>query len=132
MNTLNPIDSLFSPNTFSPSVSPFVGATNFGSVFDQAMSQATTPAEKAKVTWLQAKFHTQNILYDMFSSDKSSTLGFGMSDLFGVDGPFGLPSWVFDAQRLLGDAETQKLISISQQTSELLQRRMNHGFNSLI
>jgi len=128
---LNPIDSLFSSNNFSPSVTPFVGATNFGSAIDKAMSEAKTPAEKAKVTWLQAEFHKQNVLYDMVSDSKTSSLGFGMSDLFGVGGPFGLPSWVYDAQRLLGDADTQRLISLSQQASQLAQRRLNHGLDAL-
>jgi hypothetical protein len=57
----------------------------------------------------------------MFADPKTSFLGFGISNLFGVGGPFGLPSWAYDAQRVLGDANTQNLIHMSQQAAALAQ-----------
>src|SRR5579864_9511637 len=102
MNGINPIDSLFSSGATNPTSSLFGSPVNFGTTFDQALSQAQTPADKAKVLFVQAKFAEQNAMANMFSDPQSSILGFGATDLFGVGAPMGLPSWAYDAQRLLG------------------------------
>jgi hypothetical protein len=135
MNNLNSLDPLFSGqssyslmNNFSSSASP----VSFGSVFDQALSQAKTSAQQAKVLWLQSQYTKQNILYGMFSNPKTSLLGFGGGDLFGTGGLFGLPSWAYDLQRIMGDDPNVKnLMGLSMQASLLSQSLKNNSLGSL-
>jgi len=133
MSNLNPINNLFSSGGFSSGFSPLSIPGGFGNVFDQALSQSTSKAESAKITWLQSQYMKQATLYDMFSDSKSSILGFGASSLFGSGGPFGLPSWAYDAQRLLGgDPEVQNLMSLGQRAADLVQRQFHSsGLGSL-
>ncbi len=132
MNGINPIDSLFSSGATDPTSGLFGAPVNFGSTFDQAMSQASTPADKAKVLLNQAKFAEQNAMANMFSDTQSSVLGFGVTDLFGAGGPMGLPSWAYDVQRLLGNnSDVAKLMSLSQQAQFLAQSGFNQDLGSL-
>lgn len=114
---------------------------NFGSVFDQALSQAKTTAQQAKVLWLQTQYAKQNILYGMFADPKTSLLGFGGGDLFGSGGLFGLPSWAYDLQRLMGDDPNIKnLMGLNMQAALMAQSMKNNlgslgldgGFNSVV
>lgn len=134
MTSTNPINSLFAPGgAFGSTSSAFGGLSpmGFGNVFDQAMSQSSSPAQSAKIAFLRTQYMKQNILYGMFSNPKTSMLGFGGSDLFGMDGPFGLPSWAYDAQRLLGsDSKAGDLINLSQQAALLAQSRLMNGLGS--
>lgn len=126
MSALNPIDSLFSSGGFSSSFDPSSIPGHFGNVFDQAMSQSTSKAQSARIAWLQSQRMKQSTLFDMFSDPKTSALGYGTSNLFGTGGPFGLPAWVYDAQRVLGgDPEIQNLLSLSHQVAELTQRQFH-------
>ena len=107
-------------------------ATQFGSVFDQALANAKTPADKAKLAWAQAEFSTQNMLYGMFSDPHTSFMGLGASGLFDVGGPFGLPSWTSDVERLMGnDPQVQNLMGLDRQASFLAQSRFNGGLSGL-
>lgn len=131
MNNINPIDTLFSNAVSNPTSGLFGSPVNFGTAFDQAMTQARTPADKAKVAFIQAKFTQQMVLADMFSDPKTSALGFGGNELFGVGGPMGLASWAYDAQRLLGkDSNVSDLIGLSDQAAFLAQTRFNHALSS--
>jgi hypothetical protein len=135
MNNLNPLDPLFSSqssssimNNFSSSTSP----VSFGSVFDQTLSQAKTSAQQAKVLWLQSQYSKQNILYGMFSNPKTSLLGFGGGNLFGTGGLFGLPSWAYDLQRIMGDDPNIKnLMGLNMQAAMLSQSLKNNSLGSL-
>jgi hypothetical protein len=132
MNGANPIDSFFSSGATNPTPSLFGSAVNFRSTFDQAMNQASTPADKAKVLFVQAKFAEQNAMANMFSDTPSSILGFGATDLFGVGGSMGLPSWAYDVQRLLGNnSDVAQLMSLSQQAQFLAQSGFNQDLGSL-
>jgi hypothetical protein len=134
MTSTNPINSLFAPGgAFGSFSSPFGGLSplSFGNVFDQAMSQSNSPAQSAKIAYLRTQYMRQTILYGMFSDPKTSTLGYGGGDLFGMGGPYGLPSWAYDAQRLLGaDSNAGDLINLSQQAALLAQSRLMGGLGS--
>ncbi len=132
MNNVNPINSLFSGGGSHATSGLFGSPVNFGNTFDQAMTQARTPADKAKVAFIQAKFTQQNILASMFSDPHTSMLGFGANELFGTGGPFGLASWVYDAQRVLGNnSDVSKLIGLGEQAAFLAQSNFNHQLSSL-
>ena len=132
MNGLNPIDMLFSNAVSNPTSGLMGSPVNFGTTFDQAMIQAKTPGDKAKVLFAQAKYNQQLAMADMFSDPETSLLGFGATDLFGVGGPMGLPSWAYDAQRLLGNnSDLSQLIGLSQQASLLAQSNFNQQLSSL-
>jgi len=105
-------------------------STDFNGIYNDLLSQKNSiSAESAKRAVLQSKFVKQQVLYDMFADPKTSFLGFGVSHLFGVGGPFGLPSWTYDASRLLGDSQTKNLIDLSQQAAFLAQSRLgDSGF----
>jgi hypothetical protein len=118
-------------------------AIGFGSVFSQAMSQAKTPAQAAKIDWLQAEYSDLMDLSNIGSGSGSALGSFGMGDLFSTGGPFGLPAWATDAERLLGgDPNVQQLTSSYQQAAFALQSQFNQSlanfgssggsFNSLI
>ena len=130
---LNPLSSLFSGGALSGGSNLFgPSPVNFGTTFDQAMAQAQTPEEKAKVAFVEAKFAQQSALAGIFSDGSSSLLSFGASSLFGTGGATGLPSWVYDAQRVLGNnPDIANMISMSEQASKLLQSQFNHSLSSL-
>ena len=135
MNNLNAMNSLFSTGLSTPSINPFLStgsSVNFGSVLDQAMAQAKTPGDKAKVQWLQAEYSDQSVLSSMFSDPQTSFLGLGMSDLFGIGGPLGLPSWAYDVQRVMGsNSAVQQLMGINQQASQVIQSQFGNSVASL-
>ena len=131
INGLNPIDSLFSTSGLGPASSPFGSPVDFGTTLDQALIQAKTPADKAKVEVLQAKLSEQNALAGIFS-DSTSVLGLGAEDMFGVGSPLGLPSWASDVQRLLGaNSDVSQLFGLSQQAAFLAQSSFNQSLSSL-
>jgi hypothetical protein len=122
---LNPIDALFNTPRLAPGLTPLSLPGSFGAVFDQAMSQTQDKAASAKLAWVRSQYMKQNVLFDMFSNPKSSVLGFGMTDLFGVGGAFGLPSWAYDAQRVLsGDENVRSMMSLYQQAAALANQQM--------
>jgi len=133
MSAMNPIDSMFSTPGFTPGLTPMSLPGSFGSVFSQAMSQAKDRGESAKLAWVQSQYMKQNILFDMFSNPKTSVLGFGMTDLFGPGGTFGLPTWAYDAQRVLGsDQNLQDMMGLYIQAASLAQKQMGgSGLSSM-
>jgi hypothetical protein len=144
MNGLNSLDPLFSGQSSYPVMNNFTSTgypVSFDSVVDQALSQAKTTAQQAKVLWLQTQYAKQNILYGMFADPKTSLLGFGGSDLFGTGGLFGLPSWAYELQRLLGDdPNVTNLMGLNMQAALLAQSMKNNlgslgldgGFDSVV
>ncbi len=131
INGINPLDSLFSNSSSSSALDPLGSSLNFGTTFDQAMVQAKTPGDKAKVLFAQAKFNEQLALADMFSGSPLS-LGSGLSDLFSTGGSLGLPSWAYDAQRVLGNnSDAAKMVGLSQQAALLAQSTFSDPLSSL-
>jgi hypothetical protein len=131
INGIKSNDSLFS-SLYSNPLSSLTGAAAFGSVFDQAMAQATTPGQKAEVLWAQAKFQNQMTLANMFSDPHDHISSFGLGDLFGTGGPLATPSWVYDAQRLMGDNEVvQQAVNLTQQFKFLAQSQFSHSLANL-
>ena len=137
LNNNIPIDSLFGKggsDSLSGFSNPLASSVGFGSVINQAMAQAKTPADKAKVAWAEAELSNQTALSSMFAdpSSPSSLLGTAM-DLSGASNdPFGLPSWAYDLERLLGPNSTAaQAMSIDQQASLAAQSLMNQDLNSL-
>jgi hypothetical protein len=130
---LNPIDTMFASPNFTPGLTPMALPGSFGDVFSQAMSQAKDRAGSAKLAWVQSQYMKQNILFDMFSNPKTSVTGLGVTDLFGAGGPFGLPAWAYDAQRVLGgDEHLQGMMGLYIQAAALAQKQMGGpGLGSL-
>ena len=122
---LDPINSIFNTPGFTPSLTPMSLPGSFGAVFDQAMTQTHDKAGSAKLAWVRSQYMKQNILFDMFSNPKTSVLGFGMTDMFGPGGAFGLPTWAYDAQRVLsGDENVRSMMSLYQQAAALANQQM--------
>jgi hypothetical protein len=121
---LNPIESLYQSQSGLFGAGPMDLSTDFNSIYNSLLTQKNSiSAESAKRAYLQAQFAKRQALFNMFADPKESFLGFGISNMFGVGGPFGLPSWTYDASRLLGDSQTQNLIDLSQQAALLTQSR---------
>jgi hypothetical protein len=137
LNGLNSIDSLFGNGGMDPLSSfsnPLTSSLGFGSVINQAMAQAKTPADKAKVAWAEAKFSNQMALSSMFENPSSPSSLMGMSmDLSGASNhPFGLPSWAYDLERLLGpNSAAAQAMNIEQRASFAAQSLMTHALSSL-
>ena len=134
LNGINPLNPLLGSGNDPLSGLGGINPASFGSVIDQAMVQAKTPADKAKVAFAQAQFSELNALAGIFSDNTSPIAGFGMGmgDLLGIGGPMGLPSWTSDAQRVLGTPQgIADLIGMSQQASSLIQQQFSHFLSSL-
>lgn len=101
----------------------------FGNVFSQALSQAKTPGEAAKIDWLQAEYSNLMDLADMGSGSSAGALGgLGVGDLFGTGGPLSLPSWTQDAANLLGNNSiAQQALSTQQMAAFQLQSQFNQA-----
>lgn len=103
-------------------------SSGFGSIFNQVISQAKTPADAAKIQWLQAEYSDLNDLAGIGSGSTSAIGGLGLGDMFGIGGPLGLPSWALDAERLLGNnGDTRQLVSAYQQAAFNLQSQFNQS-----
>lgn len=134
LNGINSLSSILGSGSDPISGLGGINPTSFGSVIDQVMAQAKTPADKAKVAFAQAQFSELNALAGIFSDNTSPIggLGMGTGDIFGVGGPMGLPSWASDAQRVLGNPKgISDLIGMSEQASALLQQQFSHSLSSL-
>lgn len=102
----------------------------FGNAFSQAMSQAKTPADQAKVAWLQAEYGVLTDLNNMGNGDSSlaGMMGLGASDPGSL---FGLPSWASTLENLLGpNSAAGQAITAQQQMSFALQSQMNQSLAS--
>lgn len=102
-------------------------AVGFGDIFNQALSQAKTPADAAKVDWLQAEYSDLMDLTTM-SSGTSALGGLGMGNMFSIGAPMGLPTWALDAEKLLGNnPDVKNLVSLDQQAAFMLQSQFNQS-----
>jgi hypothetical protein len=131
INGIGSTNSLFgSANTSL--LSSLGGVSPFGSVFDQAMTQATTPQKKAEVLLAKAKFQNQLSLSSMFSDLNNSSPSYNLGSLFGTNSSQSLPSWAYELQRLLGNNQTVKdAISLSQTAAALNQLQYNNSLANL-
>lgn len=137
LNGLNSSDPLFG-GTSDPLANilsnPTDSTTNFGSVFNQAMAQAKTPAQQAQVAWDQAQYNDQMALSSMFADPNSpSSLMSTAMDLSGAsNNSFGLPSWAYTLEGLLGPNSTAaQAMSLNQQASLAAQSLLSQDLNSL-
>jgi len=141
LNGFNSLDPL-SSNGSDALTNSLASSVGFGSVFNQAMAQAKTPADQAKVAWAEAEYSNQMSLSSMFAdpTSSSSLLGLASSLGGGNDSLFGLPSWAYQLEDLLGPNSTAaQAMSIDQQASLAAQSMLNQdlgsigsSFNSLI
>ncbi len=129
MDSISSIGSTPSPDYGSFFNALGGNALGFGDVFSQAMSQAKTPGDAAKIQWMQAEYNDLSDLSSLGSGSTSALAGLGMGDLFGTGGAFGLPSWASDAERLLGSTnpELQQSMSAYQQAAFTLQSQFNQS-----
>jgi|GEM_PF-2046070 len=103
-------NSLISANDTSALLSALgSGASSFDSIFSQAMSQATTPADKAKTAFQQVQFDNLNTLYSAVNGTNSTDSLFGGSNdsLFGSVGSLAMdlgsvPAQVNQLEQQLG------------------------------
>lgn len=104
-------------------------AVGFGNIFSQAMSQAKTPGDAAKIDWMQAEYSDLMDLSTLGSGSTSALAGLGTGNLFGFGSPLGLPSWAQDAERLLGGSNPslQQTMSAYQQAAFALQSQFNQS-----
>ena len=125
INGLNSLDTLFPTQSNLFGVNPMDLSADFGSIYQSLSSQKSKiTADSAKRAYLQTKSFQPQVLTDMFADSRTSFLGMG--DLFGGGGLFGLPSWANDAERLLGDSQTKKLIDLSRQAAFLEQSQLGN------
>ena len=128
---ISPLNSPFaSPNANAVFAAMGGNALAFGDTFSQALSQAKTPGDKAKVKWLQAEYGVLTDLQNLGNGGSSlGMLGLGASMDNG--GLFGMPSWASDVQRLLGsDSNVGQAISTEQQMAFALQNQFNQSLAS--
>ena len=126
-NSINSLLSAAGANSGS-SLNALTGASDFGSIFSQAAAQAKTPADSAKIDWLQAEYSDLTTLFSMGDSSPSSS----MAGLFNLSGAFSTPAWETDLERLLGQNSTiQQLVGIQNQASMITQSMLNNDLSSL-
>lgn len=103
----------------------------FGDVFGQALSKAKSPAEAAKIKWLQAEYGVLTDLRNLGSGGSSlGMLGLG-SSMDNNGGLFGMPSWAYDVERLMGsDSNVGRAITAQQQMAFALQSQFNQSLAS--
>jgi hypothetical protein len=129
-------------NALASDYSSLLGAvggssTNFSSLFSQAMSVATTPAQQAQVDFAEAEYSNLNTLYSMgdtssSSSSDLSSLASLASILGGNSSSSSIPAWETDLANLLGPNSTAaQALSTDQQASLLSQSLLNGDLNSL-
>jgi hypothetical protein len=126
MASIQPVNSNLTNPDFNSLFSAIGGnSLAFGSVFTQAMNQAKTPANAAKIQWLQAEYSD---LTDLSNLGSGSSAGLGLGDLFGAGGALSLPSWAGKEEQLLGnDPVIQQLMNVQQQASFALQSQFNQN-----
>jgi hypothetical protein len=84
MDSISPVNSNATPN-YSSLLSALGGSDGtFGSVFNQAMSQAATPQQQAQTAFLQVEYDNLNALYSAVSG-AADPLGGSMGNLMGLD-----------------------------------------------
>lgn len=72
----------------------------FGNLFDQAMSQASTPQQKAQTAFLQVEYDNMNTLYGAVSGNSDPLMG-SVSDMMGLE-MGSLSSQLSQLETLLG------------------------------
>jgi hypothetical protein len=128
---ISPLNSPFASSNANAVFAAMGGnALAFGNSFSQAMSQAKTPGDKAKVAWLQAEYGVLTDLNNLGNGGSSlaGMMGLGSSDPGGL---FGMPSWASDVQRLMGsDSNVGQAITAQQQMAFALQSQLNQSLAS--
>lgn len=138
MNTISSNNAVSNAlnSDYSSLLGSYGASTDFGSIFSQAMSAATTPAQKAQVDLAQVQYSDLNVLASMGdgSSDGSdlSSLA-GLASLLGGNDPFSAPpAWETQLASLLGPNSTAaQALSLDQQAALASQSLMNGDLSSL-
>jgi len=133
MSTINPIDPFTSSgNSIPVSMNSLMGMGNFSSVFSQAETQAKTPADQAKLDFIQTEYNNLNSLLSMGSDASPLSIGSSMlGDLFN-SGATSVPSWETDLANLLGpNSVAQQALNVNQQASLAAQSLLNQDLGSL-
>lgn len=132
MSSINPINTSIPLSDYSSLLGSSGDSTSFDSIFTQAMSQATTPAQSAQIAMDETQYDDVNTLYSMADgSSDSSGIG-GLGSLLGTDGLFNTPAWETDLANLLGpNSAAAQALSLGQQASVASQSLLNGDLNSL-
>jgi hypothetical protein len=127
MSTLSPIESLF-----GSAVSPFSSlATSGASSFENILQSAEgvkPNAQSAKLQWINAEYQKQQALYGIFSDSGNSQQGwtsFAVQQMTSAGGSLGLPAWITQAERVMGDAFPTQVVDLYKQAQQLIRPGSN-------
>jgi hypothetical protein len=134
MNNLAPIQP-----TYGVSPSSFLGASGTGaSTFEDLLlsteANTTSDATNARLQYLNTQYQVQQSLYGMLSpttegNASNSLLAMTLQDMTASGGSLSVPSWVSDAQRVMGAAFPSQVVNLYTQAQNLLTG--NSTFSSL-
>ncbi len=129
MNTLNPVQAIFGAGGTSPysGLTGGTGLSSFQSIID-ATADRRTAAENAELQYLNTKYQVEQVAWNLGSTFSSSSLlgssnslfSFALRDMTAPGGSLSLPSWVNDAQRVMGDAFPTEAVSLYKQAQGML------------
>jgi hypothetical protein len=136
ISNTNPVSNALASDYSSLLGAASGAATDFNSLFSQAMSAAKTPAQKAQVDFAQVQYSDLNVLSSMADPSSSATDFSSIASLASVLGgnssPFSIPNWETDLANLLGPSSTAaQALNLDQQASLFSQSLFNNDLSSL-
>jgi adenine-specific DNA methylase len=109
MSTISAVDTLLSSLTSSSS-SYSSSSSSYESIFDTAISNASTTSEKAKIVFAKTQYEDLNILFNMGSTDSDSST----SSYFGTSSTSSLADQISELSFILDQDNTTPGASTSQ------------------
>lgn len=129
MSDFNAIDSILGTTSSSLTGLGALGAGNaslFESALNAAESSTSDPAQRAQLQYLDTRYQVQQTLWNLGSTDSNSgsstsTLwDMTVQSMFAPGGSLAIPSWVNDAERVMGSAFPSQVVNLYAQASGLL------------
>jgi len=131
MSTISAVDTLLSSLTSSSS-SYSSSSSSYESIFDTAISNASTTSEKAQIAFAKTQYEDLNILFNMGSTDSDSSTSsyFGTSSSSSLADQISELSFILDQDNTTPGASTTKA-AVDKATALVAQSLITKGIMSI-